>query len=117
MLFTVQKSRSPHHELVALADNLMEGIEITDETLMLDEIHEVGPGGHFMDADQTYNRFRAFWYPGLLSRHNRPEWLAEGGTTLGQRLTVRVHEIIRDHQPQPLETAKKRKLQEVLAQV
>lgn len=103
-------------ELAALADNLMKGIEITDETLMLDEIHEVGPGGHFMDTEQTFSRFRDFWYPSLLSRHNRPEWLAEGGTTLGQRLTARVQEIIAEHQPQPLEPSKKRKLQEILAQ-
>jgi len=103
-------------ELAALADNMMKGIEITDETLMLDEIHEVGPGGHFMDTEQTYNRFRDFWYPSLLSRHNRPEWLAEGGTTLGQRLTARVQDIIRDHQPQPLEPSKKQKLEDILAQ-
>ena len=103
-------------ELVALADNMMKGIEITDETLMLDEIHQVGPGGHFMDTEQTFSRFRDFWYPGLLSRHNRPEWLAEGGTTLGQRLTARVQDIIRDHQPQPLEPSKKQKLEDILAQ-
>jgi trimethylamine--corrinoid protein Co-methyltransferase len=103
-------------ELVALTDNLMKGIEITDETLMLDEIHEVGPGGHFMDTEQTFNRFRDFWYPELLSRHNRPEWLAEGGTTLGQRLNARVQDIIRDHQPKPLDPAKKQKLQEILEQ-
>lgn len=103
-------------ELVALSNNLMKGIEITEETLMLDEIHEVGPGGHFMDTTQTFNRFRDFWYPNLLSRHNRPEWLAEGGTTLGQRLTTRVLDIIRDHEPKPLEPSRKQKLLEILAQ-
>ena len=102
-------------ELVALADNLMKGIEIDDETLMLDEIHTVGPGGHFMDTDQTLKRFRDFWYPGLLDRGRREQWLERGATTLGQRLNARVLEIIKDHRPKPLEAAVKQQLQEIVA--
>lgn len=103
-------------ELVALADNLMKGIEINDETLMLDEIHEVGPGGHFMDTDQTLKRFRDFWYPSLLDRGRREQWVEAGGTTLGQRLNARVKEILKEHQPRPLDADRKRQLQEILAQ-
>lgn len=103
-------------ELVALADNFMKGIAVSDDTLMLAEIDQVGPGGHFMDTDQTYNRFRDFWYPSLLDRQRRPEWLAAGATTLGQRLNTRVKEIIAEHQPKPLAAEKKRKVQEILAQ-
>ena len=102
-------------ELVALADNLMKGIEIDDETLMLDEIHTVGPGGHFMDTDQTLKRFRDFWYPGLLDRGRREQWLERGATTLGQRLNARVREIVKDHRPKPLEAAVKQQLQEFVA--
>ncbi|MGD9148007.1 MAG: trimethylamine methyltransferase family protein [Anaerolineae bacterium] len=103
-------------ELVALTDNLIKGIEITEDTLMLDEIHQVGPGGHFMDTEQTLTRFRDFWYPDLLDRRRREQWLAAGGATLGQRLTARVKEIIGEHQPKPLDPDRKRKLQEILAQ-
>ena len=102
-------------ELVALADNLMKGIEIDDETLMLDEIHKVGPGGHFMDTDQTLKRVRDFWYPGLLDRGRREQWLERGATTLGQRLNARVREIVKDHRPKPLEAAVKQQLQEIVA--
>ena len=102
-------------ELVALADNLMKGIEITDERLMLDEIHQVGPGGHFMDTDMTLKHFRDFWYPGLLDRGRRDQWLAAGATTLGQRLNARVREIIKDHRPKPLEAEIKRQLGEIVA--
>lgn len=101
-------------ELVALADNLMKGIEISEETLMLDEIHTVGPGGHFMDTDMTLTHFRDFWYPGLLDRGRRDQWLAEGATTLGQRLNARVREITKEHQPMPLEAEVKRQLQEIV---
>ena len=102
------------NELVALADNLMKGIEVNDETLMLDEIHEVGPGGHFMDTDMTLKHFRDFWYPGLLDRGRRDQWLAEGATTLGQRLNTRVREIIKEHRPEQLKAEVKQQLQEIV---
>jgi len=102
-------------ELVTLADHLMKGIEINDETLMLDEIHNVGPGGHFMDTQQTLSRFRDFWYPSLLDRGRREQWLAEGATTLGQRLNSRVREILTEHRPRPLDTKVRDQLWEIIA--
>jgi trimethylamine--corrinoid protein Co-methyltransferase len=101
-------------ELVALADTLMKGIAISDETLMLDEIHNVGPGGHFMDTDQTLKRFRDFWYPGLLDRSRREAWLAEGKTTLGQRLNTRVKEIIGEHRAKPLDAEVRDRIWEIV---
>jgi trimethylamine--corrinoid protein Co-methyltransferase len=105
------------NELVDLVDNLIKGIEINENTLMLDEIHQVGPGGHFLNTQQTLKRFHDFWYPNLLDRNNRPEWLAAGGTTLGERLNTRVLEIIREHEPKPLDPGKKEKIQEILNQI
>jgi trimethylamine--corrinoid protein Co-methyltransferase len=103
-------------ELVNMTDHLMKGIEISDGTLMLDEIHCVGPGGHFMDTDQTLRRFRDFWYPSLLDRGRREQWLEQGSTTLGQRLKARVQEILAEHRPQALDADKIAKIQEILAQ-
>jgi len=103
-------------ELVAMTDNLIKGIEVSDDTLLLDELDQVGPGGHFLDTKETLERFRDFWYPSLLDRKRRPQWLEAGATTLGQRLTARVLEIIREHQTKPLEPEKKEKVREILAQ-
>jgi trimethylamine--corrinoid protein Co-methyltransferase len=101
-------------ELIALTDNLIKGIEITEDTLMLDEIHKVGPGGHFMDTEQTLTRFRDFWYPNLLDRSRREQWLAAGALTLGQRLNARVKEIVGEHRPKPLAADVKQSLQEIV---
>lgn len=104
-------------ELVAMLDHFVKGIEVNDDTLMLDEIHEVGPGGNYIGTKQTLKRFREFWIPGLLDRKIRPQWLEAGGTTLGQRLNARVKSILQNYQPRPLDPAKKQKVQEILAQV
>jgi trimethylamine--corrinoid protein Co-methyltransferase len=103
-------------ELVAMTDHIMKGIEVSEDTLMLDELHEVGPGGHFLNTEQTLKRFRDFWFPSLLDRQQWPQWSEAGATTLGQRLSARVKEIIKEHQPEPLDPAKKQKVQEILAQ-
>ena len=104
-------------ELVALTDNLMKGIQVSEDTLMLDEIHRVGPGGHFLNTAETLNRFRDFWYPSLLDRSIRPTWIENGATTLGERLNAKVKEIIQEHQPKPLAPEKQKKVQEILAKV
>jgi trimethylamine--corrinoid protein Co-methyltransferase len=95
----------------------MKGIEVTEDTLMVEELDRVGPGGQFLDTKETLKRFRSFWFPGLLDRKTRLPWLEAGATTLGQRLNARVLEILKQYQPQPLNPEKKRKVQDILAQV
>jgi trimethylamine--corrinoid protein Co-methyltransferase len=103
-------------ELAAMTDHLIKGIEVNDDTLLLlDKIHAVGPGGNYIGTQQTLNRFREFWFPDLLDRRIRSQWLESGSLTMGQRLNARVKEIIEQHQPKPLDADKKQKLQVVLA--
>jgi len=83
--------------------------------LMLDEIDQVGPGGHFLTTENTLNHFKDFWYPGLIDRQRRPKWLEAGGTTLGERLNKRVLEILDNHRPQPLDAGVKDALNEILS--
>ena len=103
-------------ELIALADHLMKGIEVSQETMMLDELHQVGPGGHYMDTASTLARFRDFWYPGLLDRQRRDQWLGSGATSLNQRLNERVKEIVSEHRARPLDPDTKLAVQAIRAQ-
>jgi trimethylamine--corrinoid protein Co-methyltransferase len=102
-------------ELVSLTDHLMKGINVSEDTLLIEELERVGPGGQFLDTRETLSRFRSFWYPALLDRKTRQPWLEEGSITLGQRLNATVLEIIREHRPKPLSPDKKGKVQEILA--
>lgn len=102
------------NELVSMTDNLMKGIEVNPDTLLLDEIDQVGPGGHYLNTDQTLNRFRDFWYPSLLDRSIRSTWLRKGATTLGERLNTNVKEILQNHIPEPLSEDVKSKIIEIL---
>lgn len=102
-------------ELIALADHMMQGIEVSDATTLVEELDQVGPGGHFLETETTLERFRDFWYPSLLDRRIRSQWLEAGGKTLGQRLNERALEIIQEHRPKPIDAERKQQMQEILA--
>ncbi len=104
-------------EMVALTDNMIKGIEVNDDTMMLDELDKVGPGGHFLNTKTTLSRFKEFWYPTLLDRSIRTTWLDNGSTTLNDRLRAKVSNILANHQPEPLDPDKKAQVQEILAGV
>jgi trimethylamine--corrinoid protein Co-methyltransferase len=102
-------------ELIAMTDPLVKGIEVSDDTLMLDELDRAGPGGSFVETEETLNRFRDFWYPRLLDRSRRERWLDRGSSTLGDRLEARVQEILDEHRPEPLEARTKQGLDAILS--
>lgn len=89
-------------EILSWLSHFVRGVEINDETLALDLIDQVGPDGHFMESDHTYDHFRERWYPNLFDRDNYDGWLAQGGQSLGERAANRVAEILASHQPEPL---------------
>lgn len=103
-------------EVAGLVKRFMEGVEVTQETLALDVINAVGPGGHFLEHDHTYRHFRNNWRPRLLDRKARDEWEAEGQLTLGQRAKARVQEILTTHQPKALNQAARDCLDAIIRQ-
>jgi len=103
------------NELVAMADNLLKGIEVSDETLSVEVLEEVGPGGNFLGHPQTVQHFRDFWFPTLSDRYTYEEWQSRGGLDMGERLRRRVNDILREHEPEPLETDKVERIMAILA--
>ncbi len=90
------------NEFISMIRCILNGVEITPETLAMDAINNVGADGNFMGEDQTYNHFRETWRPDLLNRGNYDQWMAAGGMLLGDRANQRVKEIIDTHKPIPL---------------
>lgn len=103
------------NEIASMAKRISRGIEITPETLAVDEVDQVGPGGHFLETQHTLNHFRSeFWFPEILTRLTFQEWRNRGGLTLTQRLKARVKEILAMHQPMPLSAEIRKRLERIL---
>ncbi len=82
-------------------------VEVSEATLALDAIREVGPGGHFFGAAHTMARYTdAFHVPLLSDWSNFGAWTAAGG----HEALARAHRIMTEleaaHQPPPLDPAR-----------
>jgi trimethylamine--corrinoid protein Co-methyltransferase len=78
------------------------GIPVTDETLSVDVIAEIGPFGDFLSHDDTYRGMRGQSRSQLIDRRVREEWAAAGSTSLYDRALAEARTILETHEPQPL---------------
>lgn len=77
-------------EMLSYARRYARGIEVSEETLALDVIREVGVGGSFLDSQHTLENFRAeFFMPDVLFRQKRDKWDDGGRKRLDQRAEER----------------------------
>ncbi len=89
------------HEIVDMVMHYMRGIPVTDETLALDLIDKVGPGGHYLQEDHTMAHFREVWYSRLFERMVFSAWESAGAKKFEQRLRELTLEKMK-HRPQAL---------------
>ncbi|MDD4889349.1 MAG: trimethylamine methyltransferase family protein [Phycisphaerae bacterium] len=103
-------------ELASMARFISRGIEITDKTLALDVIDEVGAGNNFLTHDHTVKNFReALWFPSLTFRGNIASWEASGRKDMYTRLNERAKAILANRQVPPVPPAAWKKVMEILA--
>jgi trimethylamine--corrinoid protein Co-methyltransferase len=89
-------------EMIAMMRRFVDGMAVDAESLALEVIHQVGPGGDFLTSQHTLKHFRELWQPTLFDRRRAEEWIASGGKRLGQRLRDKTTAIMREHKPEPL---------------
>jgi trimethylamine--corrinoid protein Co-methyltransferase len=103
-------------ELISMFGYLLGGIEVSDETLALDVIRDVGPGGHFLTQRHTLRHVRdAHWIPSLIDRQMRGTWERGGSKDLVQRSRERTRMILDTHTPPPLPADTVKNLEETLS--
>ena len=78
------------------------GIPVSDETLSVDVIAEVGPFSDFLSHDDTYKGMRGQSQSKFIDRRVREEWAADGATNLYDRALLEARRILETHVPTPL---------------
>jgi trimethylamine--corrinoid protein Co-methyltransferase len=77
-------------ESLAIMSRFLGGLEISEETLALEEIADIGPGGNHFGTAYTMERFQdAFYRPTVSDRQNYETWTEHGAKDAFQR----AHEI------------------------
>jgi len=103
-------------EIISMCKHIARGIEVNDDTLAVDVIHDVGPRGQYLDHEHTLRHFRKqFWFPRLVDRSNFETWRREGSKTYGDRARERVRDILKTHQPEPIAAATMKELKAIVA--
>lgn len=104
------------HEIISYVESMMRNIDFSDDALGLSELEEVGPGGTLIDRMHTVEHFRKeLWFPKLLDRNYYQTWLNGGATNMQQRCKAMKDDILKNHQPEPIDPELEKVIDEVVA--
>jgi trimethylamine--corrinoid protein Co-methyltransferase len=91
------------------------GPEVNADTLALEAVRAVGPGGEYVTAQHTLEHYReAFWFPTLLHRGAWGDYVAHGQRTMLDLAKDRVQEILKQDLPPVLDDDRCRAVAQVV---
>ena len=86
-------------------------MEVSQETLAVDVLVKVGPGGDFLGQKHTKRHVRKLqWRPTILNRSTQKNWEADGAPDLTEKAHRKLIDIMANHKPEPLSAALKTKI-------
>jgi trimethylamine--corrinoid protein Co-methyltransferase len=103
-------------EIFSIVHKMMGGIPISDETLALDVIDAVGPGGHFLAQKHTRKHMHDLWQHTLMDRRPYNVW-EEKRDGARDWARAKAQHILETHQPEPLDPKLVTELSRIIASV
>jgi trimethylamine--corrinoid protein Co-methyltransferase len=100
-------------EIFDIIHKMMEGIVVNRETLAVDIIREVGPGGHFLSQEHTRERMRDLWLSTLMDRRPYSEWVEKRDDSRDWA-RERAKDILKTHKPEPLDPSLQSELTRII---
>jgi trimethylamine---corrinoid protein Co-methyltransferase len=104
-------------DIIDMVTYMLQGVDVTDETLCLDEVREKGHEAEFLTSDVTMNLFRTQSRPQFFQRMNRTVWTEKGQPDPYDTATEKVKDILVNHQPAPLSESVSADLRRFVAEV
>jgi len=106
-------------EINGMILRIVKGIEVNEDTMALDLIKSVGPGGVFCSQKHTVKHLRSeLFFPKVSDRlPTRDEWLSKGGKDTRERTRDIAKEILRKHQPVPIPADVDKQIRESLPNI
>ena len=105
-------------EIIGMVKRIMRGIEVNRETIMLDLVEQIGPGGYFLDEPRSASLARReVWMPTVLDRNQHAIWEQSGAKDTQQRVGEKLQKILARHQPPALDDEVRDAIARVLEEV
>ncbi len=102
------------NEVLYMVRQFLKGLVVNEETLAVDIIDKVGPGGHYLNEEHTLRHFREVWYSELFDRAMLDQWRQKGGKRFEERLREATQKAMA-HVPKPLPAEVLRELDRMAA--
>lgn len=91
-------------EILGRCLRVLRGIEVTDETISLDLMLKVGPGGDYLAEEHTIKHMRSEFAPYTIGdRESRETWQAQGEKDAFARAHEAAVRILAEHQPMAID--------------
>jgi trimethylamine--corrinoid protein Co-methyltransferase len=103
-------------DLLQMVASFLEPLEVSVDTLALDAMREVGPGGHYFGAAHTQARFKTAFYAPLISDwRNFESWREAGSPTAMEKANRLWKEALARYQRPPMDRAMEEELDAFVA--
>jgi len=89
-------------EIFSIVQKMMQGIVVDDESLALETIANVGPGGHYLAQKHTRKHMRELFMPEFMDRRPYSQW-EEKNDDARDWAVNKARKILKEHQPEPLD--------------
>jgi trimethylamine---corrinoid protein Co-methyltransferase len=104
--------------LVSMVERFLGGIKVDEESLALDLIDQVGPGGAYLTTDHTRKHHRKeLLTPDLITRTSRVSGDEEDMPDLVEKARQKARQMLVEHSVPPLPEQVKEKLDAIVAEV
>lgn len=98
-------------EMIQMMIDTMKPIDMSDDALAVDTIHEVGPGGQYFDCAHTMARYKTEYYEPMVSDWESLEnWQDKGAKSAGERANEIWKQLMLEYEQPPLDAAIKDEL-------
>jgi trimethylamine--corrinoid protein Co-methyltransferase len=103
------------NEIVSWIKAYTNEIEVSEETLAVDVIAEIGPDSEFLKTDHTLRHYKERWYPAIFERATYEAWSEKGGKSFSERAQEKIDEFLAQHKPEHLPTQAKKEMKRIVS--
>jgi len=101
-------------EIFSIIHKVMQGIAVNDETLALETVAAVGPGGNFLSQKHTLKHMREVFLPQFMDRRPYNEWEEKRGSAQDWALE-KARKTLAEHHPDPLDPKLSAEMTKIIA--
>lgn len=106
------------NEIAGYIKRILRGFDVTEETLALDVIKEIGIGGNYLQHEHTAMNFRnEFYLSDLLERLPWGAWESREIRGMEEIAREKAKKIIREHKPKPLDKEMEKEIDKIVKTV